>query len=185
MKSTALPPNERMLLHSCCAPCSGTVIERLKEQVSITLYYANPNIHPAAEYTKRLGELERWCRDTINIPLIVPPYNPTQWFQRVAGLEHEPEKGKRCTQCYALRLEETACYAAEHGYDTFSTVLSISPHKDATRINALGTALGEQFKIPFYQANFKKEGGFQRSLVISRENNFYRQTYCGCIYSQR
>lgn len=176
----------RMLLHVCCAPCSSSVVERLQQQFALTLFYYNPNIHPVSEYRIRCEELQRWCCQC-DIPLIVDEYLPQQWHTAVAGYEHEPERGERCTLCYRLRLERTAQRARADGFDIFTTVLSISPHKDAERINRLGQELAAEMAdeaVPeFYVANFKKQGGFQRSLELSKQYDFYRQNYCGCCYS--
>ena len=172
-----------LLLHSCCAPCSGPVLERLCANYQVTIYYCNPNIHPKSEYQRRMQELAQWCRSHLEIPLVVPDYKPRDWFEEVRGLEDEPEKGERCTKCFRMRLEETAHYAATHGFDLFTTTLTISPHKDSARINILGRELGERYHVSFLEENFKKKGGFQRSLELSREFGFYRQNYCGCLYS--
>lgn len=172
----------RLLLHACCAPCSSSVVERLQKEYDLTLYYDNPNIHPEQEYRTRCDEIIRWC-ETFNLPLVISDYTPQQWHQYVKGFEHELERGERCTLCYRMRLTHTAERAKQDGYDLFTTVLSISPHKDAERINRIGDELAAEIGIEFYQANFKKQGGFQRSLEISKEQGFYRQSYCGCQYS--
>ena len=172
----------RMLLHACCAPCSSSVIEQLSEQYALTLYYYNPNIHPQKEYQVRCDEIIRWC-EKCDLPLIVSTYDPQTWDHRVAGYEDEPERGERCTICYQLRMEAAAQQAKRDNFDIFTTVLSISPHKDAERINRLGAELEEAEGVKFYSANFKKKGGFQRSLEISKQEGFYRQNYCGCRYS--
>lgn len=172
----------RLLLHACCAPCSSSVVERLQQGYDLTLFYYNPNIHPQAEYQIRCDEIIRWCQ-RIELPLIVAEYNPEAWHHTVQGYEHEPERGQRCTLCYRLRLTHSANRAKQDGFDLFTTVLSISPHKDADRINQIGDQLAKEVGVAFYQANFKKQGGFQRSLEISKEQGFYRQNYCGCHYS--
>jgi len=172
----------KMLLHACCAPCSSSVVERLQDDYDLTIFYYNPNIHPEKEYRIRRDELVRWC-DELNLPLMVSDYDPQSWHDYIAGYEQEPERGERCTLCYQMRLERTARQAVAGGFDVFSTVLSISPHKDALRINRLGNQVAERFGSVFYQADFKKKGGFQRSLELSREWGFYRQNYCGCCYS--
>ncbi len=172
----------QLLLHACCAPCSSAVVERLQQHYEVTVFFYNPNIHPLAEYQLRCAELEKWCQQ-VNLALIVDEYIPEHWHQLVAGFEQEAERGERCTICYRLRMERTAQRAQEQKFDLFTTVLSISPHKDAERINAIGAQLSAQLGIDFYTANFKKQGGFQRSLELSKEYNFYRQNYCGCCYS--
>jgi predicted adenine nucleotide alpha hydrolase (AANH) superfamily ATPase len=172
----------RLLLHACCAPCSSSVVERLQQEFELTLFYYNPNIYPQSEYQIRCDEIIHWC-ERIELPLVVSEYDPQVWHQYVKGYEQEPERGERCTLCYRLRLAQTAHRAKQDGYDLFTTVLSISPHKDADRINKLGDELANEVGVDFYQANFKKQGGFQRSLEISKEQGFYRQNYCGCQYS--
>jgi len=172
----------RLLLHACCAPCSSSVVERLQQYYDLTMFYYNPNIHPATEYQVRCDEMERWCQQCA-LPLIVDEYNPKLWHQLAEGYEQEPERGERCTMCYRMRLEQTVRHAQADDFDLFTTVLSISPHKDAERINELGAQLAEEFGVEFYSANFKKQGGFQRSLELSKEYGFYRQNYCGCCYS--
>lgn len=173
----------RLLLHACCAPCSTAVVERLQSDYDVSIYFYNPNIYPVAEYRQRRDELIRWCKDGARIPCIVGEYLPGEWLKQVRRLEHEPERGRRCTRCFRLRLQHTASYAREHGYNLFTTVLSISPHKRYERINRLGLALGTYYGIEFHPANFKKQNGFKRSIEISRAQNFYRQNYCGCVFS--
>ncbi len=173
----------RLLLHACCAPCSSAVVERLAADYAITIYFYNPNIHPRAEYVKRRDELQSWCDKIAGIACVVAAYVPAQWMEQVRGLEQEPERGRRCNRCFRLRLQHAAKYASVHGYDLFSTVLSISPHKRHTHINRLGVALGRCYGVEFYAANFKKHNGYKRSVEISRELNFYRQSYCGCVFS--
>ncbi|MEA3465806.1 MAG: epoxyqueuosine reductase QueH [Thermodesulfobacteriota bacterium] len=179
---TRVTVKPHMLLHACCAPCSSSVIERLQQHYALTLFYYNPNIHPEREYHIRCDEMVRWCQ-TCELPLIVSDYEPQYWQQRIKGYELEPERGERCTLCYQLRLEKTLQQAKVDGFDLFTTVLSISPHKDADRINQIGDQLVSDEDVDFYTANFKKQGGFQRSLEISKEQGFYRQNYCGCRYS--
>ncbi len=182
VNNTATKNKPRMLLHVCCAPCSSSVVERLEQQYDLTLFYYNPNIHPESEYKTRCDELVRWCADN-SIALIIADYEPKVWHHLVQGYEAEPERGERCTRCYRMRLDVTARRAVVDGFALFTTVLSISPHKDALRINTIGGELEQELAVPFYPANFKKQGGFQRSLEISRQQGFYRQNYCGCCYS--
>lgn len=172
----------RMLLHACCAPCSSAVVERLQQDYSVTVFFYNPNIHPLAEYQLRCMELERWCQQ-LHLPLIVDEYRPEHWHHLIAGYEHEAERGARCTVCYRMRMDRTAQRAQADDFEVFTTVLSISPHKDAQRINTIGAQLASDSGVDFYVANFKKQGGFQRSLELSKEYDFYRQSYCGCCYS--
>ncbi len=172
----------KMLLHACCAPCSSSVIEQLRDEYDLTMYYYNPNIHPQKEYQIRCDEMIRWC-EKCELPLIVCDYDPESWDEQVRGYEDEPERGERCTICYRMRMAAAAQQAQRDHFDFFTTVLSISPHKDADRINRLGAELEVLTGVKFYAANFKKKGGFQRSLEISKEEGFYRQNYCGCRYS--
>lgn len=182
-EEAAVSPLPRLLLHACCAPCSTAVVERLQREFAVTLLFYNPNIHPFSEYEIRRVEIERWAQRQADLPLLVADYDPQRWDLRMVGRENDPEKGQRCTLCYEMRLEETARRAHDGGFEWFATVLSISPHKDAVRINNLGSALAERYAVDFYAANFKKQGGFQRSLEISHQQGFYRQQYCGCRYS--
>lgn len=176
---------QRLLLHTCCAPCSTAVIERLKNDgYDITAYFYDPNIHPKEEYEKRLDEMRKWCSGVINIPLLEAPYEMEKWFEMTKGLENEPERGARCTICYDMRMDHAAAFAKENGYDLFTTVLSISPHKDAKRINEIGVKLEKKYGIPYLPADFKKQGGFQRSIELSREFDLFRQDYCGCVFSR-
>ncbi|MBB5021027.1 epoxyqueuosine reductase QueH [Desulfurispira natronophila] len=174
-----------LLLHTCCAPCSSAVVERLLNHYQLSLYFYNPNIHPSAEYLIRRDELLRWGRDILNIQCIIADYDSKTWFDMTRGMELEPEKGKRCTLCYQLRLEKTASVAKEQGYSFFTTTLSISPHKDSKLINTVGKTVAQKYNINFHAEDFKKNNGFQRSIEISKEYYFYRQRYCGCQFSQR
>lgn len=173
----------RLLLHACCAPCSSAVVEKLAADYVITIYFYNPNIHPQDEYLKRCNELQRWCRDVVGLRCIVADYQPAEWMQQIHGLEQEPERGRRCNRCFRLRLQRTADYARTHQYDIFTTVLSISPHKRHKHINRLGEALAYRYGVKFYSANFKKQNGYKRSVELSKEFGFYRQNYCGCVFS--
>jgi predicted adenine nucleotide alpha hydrolase (AANH) superfamily ATPase len=186
-----------LLLHACCAPCSSGVLERLVNEYDVTLFYYNPNIHPVAEYERRLEELRRFLPrfpPAAAVPLVETAYD-TEDFYRAAGaredeaLAREGERGERCARCYRLRLEKAYGYAgasAKNGqvFDYVCTTLSVSPHKDASLINAIGAALEERYGSPkFLAADFKKKDGFKRSLALSRDYGLYRQTYCGCEYS--
>lgn len=173
----------KLLLHSCCAPCSTYVLERLKEHFDISLYYYNPNIHPQEEYIIRLEELKDYVK-RYDMAVVEEMYDSRVFFEAVKGFENEPEKGKRCYICYQLRMEETAQKAKQLGYDYFGTVLSISPHKNADWINQIGESLALKYGIHYLYADFKKENGFKASVAISNDNNLYRQDYCGCIFSK-
>ncbi|PIW79607.1 MAG: recombinase [Parcubacteria group bacterium CG11_big_fil_rev_8_21_14_0_20_48_46] len=173
----------KLLLHTCCAPCSAYVVQLLQEQFDVNAYFYDPNIHPKREYEKRLGEMRRWC-SAIGLPLIKAPYEIHAWFALTRGHEKDPEKGDRCKICYRMRLEHAVIYAKEHGYAWFTTVLTISPHKDAVAINAMGCDLAQAHNIRFYEANFKKNDGFKKSVELSKHYGFYRQNWCGCIWSR-
>ena len=174
-----------LALHSCCAPCSSAVLERLAESFELSLLYYNPNIDPPAEYHRREAELERFVEQAgILYPVIELPYDPQEFYTAVRGLEQEPEKGARCTVCYRLRLEQTARYAAAHGFEWFCTTLSISPLKNAAKLNEIGTELAVRYGVSYLQSDFKKREGYKRSCVLSREYGLYRQDYCGCVYSK-
>jgi len=175
---------KKLLLHTCCAPCITIPLERLKAEFEIAGFFYNPNIHPEQEYEKRLNEITKWTQQT-GIPLIVHKYETNRWFELVKGLEVEPEGGKRCEVCFRIRLEQTAELAKQKGFDYFTTTLSISPHKNATVINLIGNEIGTKVGIRFFEANFKKKDGFKQSVELSKIHDFYRQDYCGCIYSRR
>jgi predicted adenine nucleotide alpha hydrolase (AANH) superfamily ATPase len=175
---------KRLLLHVCCAPDATVPYQRLKDEYEVIAFFYNPNIHGEEEYQKRLHEVERLAK-LWDFPLIVGEYNVEQWFSAVRGLEDEPEGGKRCEVCYSLRLEETAKLAKELGCEAFATVLTISPHKKAEKINAIGKEAGERHGIAYLESDFKKKDGFKESVRISRELNLYRQNYCGCRFSMR
>ena len=176
-----------MLLHTCCAPCSTAVIERLAQDYEITVLYYNPNIYPEAEYLKRKAEQIRYIsilnNKGLNINYEDCDYNQSEFFDCTKGLETEAEGGKRCSVCFALRLDFTAKLAKEKGFDIFTTSLTISPHKNAQVINEIGQNLSKKYDVEFLVADFKKKDGYKRSIELSKENNIYRQNYCGCKYS--
>ena len=174
----------RLLLHACCAPCCSYVAEYLREFFEITVFYYNPNTHPRAEYEKRLDALKT-LTEHFSLPLIEGDYFPETFFSRVKGMEYLPEGGERCTECFRIRLEETARLAKDLGFEYFCSTLSISPHKNAPLINAIGEELAEQYGIKHLPNDFKKKGGFLRSTELSKELGLYRQDYCGCAYSIR
>lgn len=178
----------RLLLHCCCAPCSSYVMEYLSMYMDITCYYYNPNISPEEEYTKRADELLSLIGKmplTVTPEAIIAEYDPESFEAISAGRENEAEGGARCFECYRLRLGKTAEYAKEHGYDYFTTTLSISPYKNAAKLNEIGCKLSETVGIPYLYSDFKKKGGYIRSCQLSAEYGLYRQNYCGCIYSQK
>lgn len=176
----------RLLLHACCAPCSSYVLEYLAERMDIALYFYNPNIAPREEYDFRYQELVRLVGECgyTDIQTIREAYAPEDFNAVAAGLEKEPEGGARCYQCYRLRLRKTAEAARNGGFAYFTTTLSISPHKNAEWLNRIGLELETEFGVPYLCSDFKKKGGYQRSIALSREHNLYRQNYCGCVYSK-
>lgn len=178
----------KLLLHACCAPCSSYVLEYLSNYFYITILYYNPNIYPDTEYHRRYKELEDYLpkRHYKNkIELIELPYNPTDYYESIKGLESLGEKSKRCYECYNLRLEETCKYAKKHDFDYFTTTLSISPYKVSEWINAIGEILETKYEVNYLYADFKKNNGYKRSLELSKEYNLYRQEYCGCSFSKQ
>lgn len=175
-----------LLLHACCGPCSSAVLELLAEVFEIHIYYYNPNIWPPAEYHRREAELEKFIAEThFDITVAEAEYQPADYYAAIAGLETEPERGNRCTVCYEMRMRRAAAYAKAHGFAYFATTLSISPHKDAARINAIGEALEAEYGVKHLPSDFKKHGGFARSLALSAQHGLYRQDYCGCEFSAR
>ncbi len=172
----------KLLLHACCAPCSSACLERLKDFFEITLYFYNPNIEDA-EYEKRKRELIRFVRETGWAEIADCTHDTAQFYERVKGLENCKEGGERCTECFRLRLGATAEAAKAGGFDYFCTTLTISPLKDAARINAIGAALENETGVKWLYSDFKKRGGYLRSIELSRGHNLYRQNYCGCVYS--
>jgi predicted adenine nucleotide alpha hydrolase (AANH) superfamily ATPase len=176
----------KMLLHSCCAPCSGEVIEAMAASgLDITIYFYNPNIHPREEYNLRKDENIRFA-EKLGLPFIDADYDTTNWFARVKGMEWEPEKGKRCTECFDMRFERTALYAYENGFPMFTSCLGISRWKDFDQINGCGERAASRYNgVSYWDYNWRKNGGSSRMLDISKRENFYQQQYCGCIYSLR
>lgn len=178
----------KLLLHSCCAPCSSYCLEYLSRYFAITVLYYNPNISPQEEFEKRAEEQRRLIDELPAenpITLVVDDYAPNEFFDAVKGLEDCLEGGERCFVCYRLRLERAARYAAEHRFDYFCSTLSISPMKNAQKLNEIGEELSEIYKVPNLPNDFKKKGGYLRSIELSREYYLYRQNYCGCVFSRR
>lgn len=177
-----------LFLHSCCAPCSSYVLEYLSRYFSITVFYYNPNIYPREEYDKRVREIERLVEEMEFIhpvQLVEGRYDPQEFFSMAKGMEDVPEGGERCFKCYRLRMEEAARLAREGGYDYFTTTLSISPLKNAAKINEIGEELAEIYQVSHLPSDFKKKNGYKRSIELSHEFGLYRQNYCGCVYSRR
>lgn len=176
----------RLLLHSCCAPCSTAVLTRLCEGFDITVFYYNPNIDTRDEHDLRAKELETFVNDSgLALDTVIIPWEPKLFYERVRGLEGEKEGGKRCEVCFGLRLDRTARYAAEHGYDLFTTTLTISPMKSAPLLNRIGEEAAKRAGAVFLNSDFKKRGGYLLSTQLSREYGIYRQDYCGCVFSKR
>jgi len=182
-----------LLLHSCCAPCSSYVLEYLRQYFKITVFYYNPNISADAEYQKRMAEQKRLI-DAYNhqlpdnaypISVIEGDYEPNVFYAAVKGLEQCSEGGERCFACYELRLRKTAELAKQLKQDYFTTTLTISPLKNAAKLNEIGEHLAEVYQIPWLPSDFKKKNGYKRSIELSAEYDLYRQNYCGCVYSQR
>ena len=176
-----------LLLHACCAPCSSYVLEYLSNYFHITLFYYNPNIHPEEEYQKRIAEVKRLVAALpvkYEVKFQEGKYDTASFFAMAKGHEKEPEGGERCFACFTLRLKEAAKIAKAGGFDYFTTTLSISPHKDAQKLNEIGGALAEEYGVSYLYSDFKKKNGYHRSIELSREYGLYRQDYCGCIFSK-
>ncbi len=180
------PP--KLLLHCCCAPCSSYVLEYLSRFFEITCFFYNPNISPAEEYEKRAEELRRLIEEQPHdnfVNLIVEKYNPEEFLTAVKGFENIKEGGERCFKCYRLRLEAAAKYAKEYNFDYFCSTLSISPLKNAQKLNEIGEELSKIYNVAYLPNDFKKNDGYKRSIELSAEYNLYRQDYCGCVFSKR
>ena len=177
-----------LLLHSCCAPCSSYCLEYLSSYFSITVFYYNPNISPKDEYDRRVEEIRRLVKELPArhpISLIEGPYEPELFFAAAKGLEDVPEGGERCFLCYRLRLEKAAKLAADLHFDYFTTTLTISPLKNAQKLNEIGQELSGIYQTACLPSDFKKKNGYLRSIELSREYDLYRQDYCGCVFSKR
>lgn len=181
-------PNQqdKLLLHSCCAPCSGEVMEALLASgIDFSIFFYNPNIHPVQEYEIRKEENIKFAKKH-GIEFIDADYDKDNWFLRVKGLEWEPERGKRCTECFDMRFERTALYAHEHGFPVISSSLGISRWKDMNQINDSGVRAASRYAdITYWTYNWRKGGGAARMYEIAKRENFYKQEYCGCVYSLR
>ncbi|OPJ54840.1 epoxyqueuosine reductase QueH [Clostridium chromiireducens] len=175
-----------LLLHSCCAPCSSYVLEYLSQYFSITIFFYNPNIYPLEEFSRRVAEQKGLISELKvkhEIMFIEGRYDTENFYMISKGLEQEKEGGARCFKCYELRLKEAALIASEKGYDYFTTTLSISPHKNAQKLNEIGKILSEEYGVKYLYSDFKKKEGYKRSIELSKEYNLYRQDYCGCVFS--
>ena len=182
IKEGSLKPT--LLLHACCAPCASTAIERLCDIFDLTVYFYNPNMDSESEYKKRAEELSRFCLEK-GVQCIISPYVSEEFYSSVKGMEELPEGGSRCFICYSLRLERTAKEARGKGFDYFATTLTLSPLKNAEKLNQIGLELGEKYQVKYLVSDFKKEGGYLKSISLSKEYGLYRQNYCGCVYSKR
>ena len=186
----SLPKDNKptLLLHACCAPCSSYTLEYLSRYFRITVLFYNPNISPEDEFTKRAEELRRLISEMpleTPVGLIVAKYDSREFYDAVKGMEDLPEGGERCYVCYKLRLDKTALAAAENGFDYFATTLSISPYKNAQWLNDISEELAEIYSVKALPCDFKKRGGYKRSIELSAQYSLYRQDYCGCVYSRR
>lgn len=177
-----------LLMHACCAPCSSACLERLGNYFDISIFYYNPNITDKDEYNKRVEEIKKFIsgfKTKYPIKLIEGRYDPKEFFEISKGLEDEPERGKRCFECYKLRLEETAKVASELNFNYFCTTLTLSPYKKVDWLNEIGENLDNKYTSTYLYSDFKKKNGYKRSIELSNEFNLYRQDYCGCVYSLR
>jgi len=178
--------DDRLLLHVCCAPCSCAIIEGLLDAGIVpVLFFYNPNIHPREEYERRKAEVVRFAAKK-SVAMVDADYDVDIWRARVAGLEDEPERGRRCDSCFALRMERAALYARENGFGWMATSLSISRHKNQTQVHAAGAAAARrEGSLRFWDCNWRQKGGAERGAALAREESFYRQSYCGCVFSMR
>jgi hypothetical protein len=173
---------KKLLLHSCCAPCSSAALEKLKRlrDIEVTVFFFNPNVLPESEYRRRLAEQERFLSEIGGVPLIVGEYLPEHFKSIIAGLEHLPENGSRCTKCYELRLGETAKTAVSLGMDEFATTLTLSSKKNAAHLNEVAARCARKYSTRRMWTDFKKDDGYNRSIALCERHNLYRQEYCGC-----
>jgi len=182
------PPNgeKKVLLHSCCAPCAGEIMESMVASgIDLTIFFYNPNIHPREEYQTRKNENIRFAK-AMNIPFIDADYDRDNWFKRAKGMEMDPERGRRCDMCFDMRFERTALYAHEHGFKVVTSSLGLSRWKDMDQINNSGIRTASRYPgLVYWTFNWRKEGGSSRMYDIAKRENFYKQEYCGCVYSLR
>ena len=184
IKASGTTPS--LLLHSCCGPCSSYVLECVARFFSVTLFYYNPNIYPEKEYIHRLNEqikLINAMPSKNKISLMESEYDHESFLTAVKGLEKEKEGGKRCTECFKLRLTESAKKAKEYGFDYFSTTLTVSPHKNSQLLNELGKEISNRYSVKYLYSDFKKKEGYKRSVQLAKQYELYRQNYCGCEFS--
>lgn len=178
--------DNKVLMHSCCAPCAGDLMLRMKESgIDVTIFFYNPNIHPKKEYEIRKEENIRYAKK-LGMPFIDADYDVQNWFKRAKGLEHSPERGERCTKCFDMRFERTALYAYENGFSLITSSLGISRWKNMEQINDCGIRASKNYEgIDYWTYNWRKQGGGARMYEIAKEEEFYKQEYCGCIFSLR
>lgn len=179
---------KKLLLHCCCAPCSSHCLEVLHQYFDITAYFYNPNITDYDEYIKRYHELSRFVKNVYTDKTVVTfleEHDSKRFLDMAKGMEHLPERGARCYECYKLRLDKSARYAKENGFDVFTTTLSISPHKNAAWLNEIGEELSDKYGITYLYSDFKKKNGYKRSIELSEQYGLYRQNFCGCEFSRR
>ncbi len=176
-----------ILLHSCCGPCSSSVLELLSKYFTVTVLWYNPNLYPEAEFDKRLDTqkqlIDAIAADGVEAQLLALPWRSEDYFSRIKGLENEPEEGARCVECFRIRLEETARIAAERGFEWICTTLTVSSRKDAVVINAIGREAAAKYGVKWLPSEFRKREGNHRSIILSEKYNLYRQEYCGCVFS--
>ena len=183
-RMTSEEKRPKLLLHSCCAPCSSFVIEYLSTYFEMEVYFFNPNIHPKKEYLRRSDEQIRMVEEMgLNYQVIGPEHQSELFYEAVKGCERLGEGSERCVRCFDLRLEKAAEYAAAHGFEYFTTSLTISPMKNAAKLNELGEAAGLKYGVKFLNSDFKKNNGYKRSIELSKQYDLYRQHYCGCAFS--
>ncbi len=175
---------KKLLLHVCCAPCSTHSADVLKDNYDVSMYFYNPNIHPCGEYEKRLEECKR-VAEHLGLSIEEGTYDVERWLEMISGFEEAPEGGTRCRLCFSIRLDEVARYAKEKGFDCFTTTMTISPHKDSTKINEIGERVALKQGVSWVHSDFKKQDGFRKSVELSNKLGLYRQKYCGCFYSVR
>jgi len=175
-----------LLLHSCCAPCAGEIMEAVAaSDIDATVYFYNPNIHPIEEYELRKEENKRYC-EALDFKFIDADYDKDNWFDRIKGLEDKPERGERCTKCFDMRFERSALFAHENNFSLFATTLGISRWKDLDQVNNSGLRAANRYdNLTFWDFNWRKQGGSSRMIEISKREEFYQQEYCGCVYSLR
>ncbi len=174
----------KLLLHSCCGPCSSYTLSLLTKYFTVSVYYTNDNIYPESEFYLRAEEqIKIIDKMNLGVEVIIPPYHPQNYYEAVKGKEKLGEHSLRCYECYKFRLEATAKYAKENNFAYFTSTLSISPYKNSDWLNEIGYVLGEKYNIAYLYSNFKKEEGYKKSINLSKEYDIYRQDYCGCVFS--